>query len=327
MSKLATTYLGLKLKNPVLVSSSGLTSNVGSIRELEQAGAGGVVLKSLFEEQIRMEADDMLRDGKSYPEAEDYIINYTRNNTVDNYLRLIEDAKEAVNIPVIASINCLSSDEWVEFAKSVEEAGADALELNIYFVPTEINETSADYETLYYSIAKNIKDQISIPVSVKLGMHFTHIPLVVENLKGRGVDGVVLFNRYYAPDLDVDKLEFTSAEVFSSPADIRTSLRWIGIISSMVEKIDICSSTGVHDGEGIVKQLLAGAQAVQICSVLYKKGVDHLQVMLNEVASWMDKKNFESVAEFRGRLNYKHIPNPAVFERAQFLKYFSNRDA
>lgn len=324
MANLSTRYLGKEVKNPIFISSSGLTSNVPSIRELEDAGAGGIVLKSLFEEQIRIDTDDLLDPG-IYPEAEDYIANYTRNNTVENYLRLVEGAKEAVDIPIIASINCLSSDEWISFAKMVEEVGADALELNIYFVPVDMKSRSTDYEDLYYKIAQNIKKQINIPVAVKLGQHFTHIPLVVENLKARQIDSVVLFNRYYAPDLDIDNLEFTSAEVFSNSAEIRTSLRWVGIISSLVEGIEICSSTGVHDGEAVIKQILAGAQVVQLCSVLYQNGIDHLKNIIAEMERWMEKMNMENVESFRGRLNYKSIPSPAVFERAQFLKYFSSR--
>ncbi|MCG8700588.1 MAG: dihydroorotate dehydrogenase-like protein, partial [Bacteroidales bacterium] len=312
-------------KNPILISSSGLTSTVSSIRELEDYGAGGIVLKSLFEEQIRIDTDDVLNPGE-YPEAEDYISNYTRNNTVENYLRLIEGAKEAVDIPIIASINCLSSDEWISFAKSVEDAGADGIELNIYFVPVDMKEDSLSYENLYYEIAHTIKSQINIPVPIKLGQHFTHIPLVVQNLKARKIDGVVLFNRYYAPDLDIDNLEFTSAEVFSSSAEIRTSLRWVGIISALVDGIDICSSTGVHDGYSAVKQLLAGATAVQVCSALYRSGTNYLKTIISQLELWMDEKNFENIDSFRGRLNYKSIPSPAIFERAQFLKYFSSRD-
>lgn len=324
MANLATKYLGKDLKNPIIVSSSGLTGTVSSIRELEDAGAGAVVLKSLFEEQIRIDAGELLQDN-DYPEASDYIMNYTRSNSVENYLRLIEGAKEAVDIPVIASLNCLSPDEWTKFAQDIEAAGADALELNIYFVPVNIRESSQDYETRYYKIAQKVKELISIPVSIKLGQHFTHIPLVVENLKGRGIDGVVLFNRYYAPDLDIDKLEFISSDVLSTANDIRTSLRWIGIISSMVHGIDICSSTGVHNGEGAIKQILAGAKAVQICSTLYKNGIPYLKTILAEIEEWMERKNFEEIKSFRGRLNYESIPSPAIFERAQFLKYFSNR--
>ena len=324
MADLSTTYLEKKVRNPLFISSSGLTSTVSSIRELEDAGAGGVVLKSLFEEQIRIDSNDLHHLG-DFPEADDYIINYTRNNTVENYLRLIEGAKEAVDIPVIASLNCISSDEWVSFAKLVEEAGADALELNIYFVPVDMKFTSADYENLYFQIASKIKKQVGIPVSIKLGQHFTHLPAVVENLKGYDINSVVLFNRYYAPDLDIDKLEFTSSEVLSSAAEIRTSLRWIGIISALVDGIEISSSTGVHDGRAVIKQILAGAQTVQICSTLYNNGMGYIQTILQDMEKWMSKMTMDNIESFRGRLNYKHIPSPAIFERAQFLKYFSSR--
>ena len=323
MTSLATKYLGLNLRNPLVVSSSGLTSSVSKIVKLEESGAGAVVLKSLFEEQIRMEAGSMIKSS-DYPEAQDYISNYLRSNTVDQYLQLVEDTKKSVSIPVIASINCVSSQEWHSFAKSIQEAGADALELNVFVMPDSAIENGTSYEQLYYDIVEGVRKHVSVPVSVKLGQHFSNIPALVNNLYARGAKGVVLFNRFYAPDIDIQTMGFTSSEVFSSPADIRQSLRWVGIVSSLVDKVDICASTGVHDGIAVIKQLLAGATAVQICSVLYKNGPEYLKEMLAELISWMDKNNFEEIAEFRGRMSYKKIPDPSVFERAQFMKYFSN---
>ena len=321
--KLTTNYLGLELKNPLIVSSSGLTNSVKKIKKLESVGAGAVVLKSLFEEQINRDALDMIKES-DYPEAEDYILNYTKNNTVEHYLRLIEEAKSALDIPIIASINCMSSKEWLSFAKSIEKAGADALELNVYFLPDNIHENGYLYEQIYDDILVNLSKKINIPLSVKIGQHFTNIPAFVKNLRGRGAQGVVLFNRFYAPDIDVDSMTFTSSDVFSHPADLRQSLRWVGIVSSLVKNINICASTGVHDGIAVVKQLLAGATAVQVCSTLYKNGPEYVGNIIQELEEWMKKHNFKSIDDFRGRMSYKNIPDPTIFERSQFMKYFSS---
>jgi dihydroorotate dehydrogenase (fumarate) len=323
MISLSTSYLGINLKNPIIVGSSGLTNSVAKIIRLEEAGASAVVLKSLFEEQIRMEAGSMLM-GTNYPEAEDYINNYTRNNKVDQYLKLIEGSKSSVAIPVIASINCLSSNEWISFAQNIQEAGADALELNVFIMPDNIYENGDRIEQLYIDILDGVNQRVTIPVSVKLGNHFTNIPAFVNKLYGRGAKGVTLFNRFYSPDIDIESMNFTSAEVFSNSSDIMHSLRWVGIVSSLVDKIDICASTGVLDGEAVIKQILAGVKAVQVCSALYKNGPGYLTKMLDDVKKWMEKNNFSDISQFRGRMSYKNISNPAVFERAQFMKYFSD---
>lgn len=323
MANLETKYLGLNLKNPVIVSSSGLTGSIGKIEQLAKSGAGAVVLKSLFEEQIHLEAGSMLKNA-DYPEAEDYINNYARDNALDEYLKLISEAKAATDIPVIASISCVGASEWVSFAEHVQQAGADAIELNVYILANDVLESGSSYEQIYYDILDAVTKKVTIPISMKLGQHYSNIPSLVNNLYGRGAKGVVLFNRFYAPDIDLNNMSFTSAEVFSRPADIRQSLRWVGIVSSLVKKIDICASTGVHDGQAVIKQILAGAKAVQVCSVLYKKGPAFLQEILKEMNDWMEKKNFEDLHELRGRMSYKNIPDPSIFERAQFMKYYSN---
>ncbi|MBN2273568.1 MAG: dihydroorotate dehydrogenase-like protein [Bacteroidales bacterium] len=323
MADLTTHYLGLKLRNPLIVSSSGLTSTVEKIKQLEELGAGAVVLKSLFEEQIKAEAGLML-EPTPYPEAQDYILQYTKSNSLEEYLQLIEKAKQSVRIPVIASINCISASEWTSFAEDIENAGADAIELNIYFLPTDKDSPSEKNEELYYNVITKVRKKTRIPVSVKIGMHFTNLVKTIHNLYVRGANGVVIFNRFYAPDIDIDKMKITAAEVFSSPSDIRNSLRWVGIISDQVENIDIAASTGVHDGAGAIKQILAGAKAVQLCSVLYKKGVEKLAVIKNDIESWMGQHQFDSIEEFRGKLNYRNIPDPTVYERSQFMKYFSS---
>jgi len=322
MADLSTDFVGLKLRNPLIVSSSGLTDSVEKIQKLEKAGAGAVVLKSLFEEQILFEAGH-LSESSDYPEADDYIQNYTRSNSVDKYLDLIEQASSAVSIPVIASINCVSASEWTDFALKIEEAGAAALELNVYFLPTGKDASSQVYEKLYLDIAEKVKRRVNIPVIMKLGMHFTHLVSLVDLLYHRGVDGVVLFNRFYSPDINTSDLKMTSSEVFSSPADLRFSLRWVAIVSAMVDTIHLAGSTGVHDGQAIVKQILAGARAVQVCSAIYKHGPGIIPTMLDDLSNWMDQKDFSRLDTFRGNMNYKNLPEPQVYERSQFMKYFS----
>ena len=323
MAKVETTYLGIPLKNPVIVSSSGLANNLEKVIKLSKAGAGAIVLKSIFEEQINLEAGNMI-NGADYPEAHDYIQAYSKSNALEQYLKLIEDAKKNVDTPVFASVNCVSASEWISFAKSVEDAGADALELNIYYLPNTTKEEGNGVEETYYHILREVRKRVSLPIAIKLGQQFSNLPVFINKLKGYGANGVVLFNRFYAPDINTENLTLSAADVFSHPSEIRNSLRWVGIISSLVSKLDICASTGVHDGLAVVKQLLAGAQAVQVCSALYKNGPDFLEQIIRVLGNWMEKHNFEAIEEFRGRLSYKNIPDPSVFERAQFMKYFSS---
>ncbi|MCD4833930.1 MAG: dihydroorotate dehydrogenase-like protein [Bacteroidales bacterium] len=320
MSQLETTYLGLKLRNPVIVGSSGLTSSIDKIKKIEEKGAGAIVLKSIFEEQIKFEAG-RLANGSDSPEAWDYVNYYVKNNTVQQYLDLIKKAKQEVKIPVIASINCVSSKEWTGFAKSIEEAGADAIEINVFVLPNDRNATAEKYENIYFELAEKLKSTLKIPFAFKLGSHFTNLVGFIQKLN---VPGVVLFNRFYAPDIDIDNMKFTTSEVFSSPADIRNSLRWVGIISSKISDLDIAASTGVHDGKAVVKQILAGANAVQVCSTLYKNGIDHLESIIKEIEDWMSKHGYNNINEFRGKMSYAKIDDPLVYERSQFMKYFSS---
>lgn len=328
MDKLETTYLGLKLKNPIVAASSGLTSSVEKIVELEKAGIGAIVLKSIFEEQINGEVTSMLSkdtQNSGYPEAEDYIKGYLRDNTIKKHIELIESAKKAVNIPVIASVNCVSPDEWTSFSKDFQDAGADALELNIFYIPTDRHEKPGVVEQLYIDVLRKVKSQVSIPVAVKFGIYHSNILGMAEKLKANGASGIVMFNRFYEPDINVDTLEMTSSEVFSSPSDIRRSLRWVGMVSSAVSNLDIAASTGIHDGNAVLKQLLAGAQVAQLCSTLYLHGVNVVPEMLTVISDFMKKWNFKKIDDFRGRLSYKNIPDPMLYERSQFMKYFSNR--
>jgi dihydroorotate dehydrogenase (fumarate) len=322
MIDLTTSYAGLTLKSPVIVSSSGLTASVDRIRKIAAAGAGAVVLKSLFEEQILHEIGKMA-SGSDYPEAADYLRTYARENSLEDYLELIRGAKEAVEIPVIASINCVSGSEWIDFARKIEQAGADALELNIYFLPIDKEKDPRIYEKVYLDLVSAVKKVTSLPVMIKLGSGFSNITWMVNQLYIRGAAAVVLFNRFYAPDIDTGNLTFGSSEVLSSPADLSLSLRWIGIVSSQVNQLDLAASTGVHSGMAVVKQILAGATAVQVCSVLYRNGIDYLRDMVSEMKLWMEKHQYASPGDFRGIMNYKSIKDPSVYERAQFIKYFS----
>lgn len=325
MANLETTYMGLKLKNPIIVGSSGLTNSVENVIEIAKQGAGAVVLKSLFEEQINQEANQTFDQGdfsNYYPEAQDYIKNYSTDNAVTTYLELIKDCKTQVDIPIIASINCMSDSEWVNFAKKIEDAGADALELNIFVLPSDPNKSSSDNEKVYFDIVDKITKIVKIPVALKLSYYFSGLAKTIEMLSWTGIKSLVLFNRFFSPDIDIDNFEIKSSSVFSTPAELAQSLRWVAMLSENVQ-CDIAASTGVHDGKAAIKQLLAGAKAVQIASVLYKKGLKEIPIILKEIEEWMARKNFANIEEFRGRMSVQKSENPAAYERVQFMKHFS----
>jgi len=327
MPNLSTTYMGLTLKNPLVISSSGLTNSIDKILQLEDKGVGAIVLKSLFEEQINNEVSYVIsNDAKQNknPEAEDFILDYIHENNLQTYLDLIRIAKSSVKIPVIASINCVSGgDEWMAFARNLENAGADALEINTFILPTDRNISSADIEFRYLDILTEVLRVVKIPVAMKIGHNFTNIVGMVDKLYSNGATAVVMFNRFYEPDIDLDTLKMTASPIYSSPVDIRQSLRWTGIVSGKVPKINIAASTGIHDGEALVKQLLAGATVGQVCSTLYLNGFARIDEILDYLKSFMVKWNFKQISDFRGRLSYLKLPNPAMYERAQFMKYFS----
>lgn len=324
MINFETTYAGLKLKNPFIVSSSGLTNSIKNIEDIERAGAGAVVLKSLFEEQIRDEAEQLTDFNNSHTEAYDYINTYVKDNSVDNYLNLIRQAKMAVDIPIIASINCMMNKDWKNFAKKIEQAGADALELNIYTMAIDKSTEGAKYEKMYFEIVEEVQKAVNIPIIVKLGYYFTNLVYVVNRLSAMKVNGVVLFNRFFSPDIDINDFSIKSASVFTSPDDLRIPLRWMAIVSSKVKQIDYSASTGIHDAEAAIKMLLVGSKTIQVCSVLYKKGIPYLSEIINGVEKWMIDKNYSSVDDFRGKMAYLNIDEPALFERAQFMKHFSS---
>ena len=327
MINLETNYMGLNLKNPIIIASSGLTNSVEKIIDLEKAGAGAIVLKSIFEEQINNEVNNQINRSPQhlFPEEEDFTWNYTRNNLITSHLNLLSEAKKETEIPIIANISCMSASEWVVFAKDLENAGADALELNLFFVPTDPHKTSEEIEQLYLRIVSEVRKNVKIPISVKIGFYFSNLVGMANKLTESGTDALVLFNRFYEPDINLEKLEMTTSEVFSSPEDIRQSMRWIGLISSQLPNIQVAAGTGVHDGEAVIKQLLVGAQVTQICSSVYINGSQVIAGMLNDLKGFMKKRHFRKIEDFRGRLSYKNIPNPAIYERSQFMKYFEGR--
>jgi dihydroorotate dehydrogenase (fumarate) len=322
MEKLTTKYLGLTLKSPLIVSSSRLTSTLDNLKEAEESGAGAVVLKSLFEEQINYSISS-IPSSSGYPEADDYISYYTKRHSVDEYLNLIQSAKKSLSIPVIPSINCYSPAGWIDFAKVIADAGADAIEINVFFMPLDRKKSSADSEKIYFDMIENLKSCIDIPVALKIGYRFSNILYMIDQFYMRGIEGVVMFNRFYEPDIDTDSIEIVPAAVFSSPGERRNVLRWIAMTSAQDIKIDISASTGVNSGEDAIRYLLAGANTVQVCSVLYQKGISFLNTMNRQIEEWMSVKNFRNIDEFRGNLNWLNYEKPAVFERTQFMKYFS----
>lgn len=324
MSDLQTTFAGLKLRNPIIISSSGLTNTAVKNEKLEAAGAGAIVLKSLFEEQITIEAD-RLRNPSYYPEGNDYLVEYIRNHALSEYLELIKESKKVCTIPVIASINCYRDSEWVDFAKQIEQAGADALEINILALQTDLQYAYGSFEQRHIDILRHVKQTVSIPVIMKLGSNLTNPIALIDQLHANGAGAVVLFNRFYQPDIDIEKMEQTSGNVFSNVDDLSLSLRWVSIASSLVTKIDYAASGGIHKPEDMVKAILAGASAVEICSVIYQNTSAFIGESNRFTESWMQRKGFKHISQFKGLLNAKDIEGINVWERTQFLKYFSNK--
>jgi dihydroorotate dehydrogenase (fumarate) len=320
---LSVKYMGLNLKNPIIVGSSGLTNSVEKIRDLEKQGAGAIVLKSLFEEQIAMEQEKSYSQNDfDYPEAMDYMKAYAAEYTYADFIQLIRGAKEAVDIPVIASVNCVSLGKWTEMANKIEEAGADALELNISLLPSDIEKTSAQNEKTYFDIIEAVRKQVNIPIALKMSHYSAGLAHLVRQLSfTKMVDAFVLFNRYYAPDINIDDLSITSAGVLSHPENISDSLRWVALLSGKI-KTPIAASTGVHSGADVIKQLLAGATAVQVVSSIYKNGTTQIGKMLKEVEEWMAEKGYNNIEDYKGDISYDKFNEPEAFERIQFMKYF-----
>lgn len=325
MATLETTFAGLKLKNPIIISSSGLTDSATKNQKLCEAGAGAIVLKSLFEEQIMREAD-WLGDPNMYPEGSDYLVGYVREHKIGEYITLIKESKKVCNIPIIASINCYQDADWIEFATKIEEAGADALEINILALQTDINYVYGSFEQRHIDILSHIKKMVKIPVIMKLGDNLTNPIALIDQLYANGAAAVVMFNRFYQPDINIEKMTQISGNVFSNESNLANVLRWIGIASANVKKMDYAASGGIHSPEGVVKAILAGASAVEICSVLYQSSYFIIEEYLRFLNLWMDRKGMETINQFKGILNVSDPKGVNTFERTQFLKYFSSRE-
>lgn len=321
MVDLSTSYLGLQLKNPLIIASSTLVQNVPGIKEAEAAGAGAVVLRSLFEELIREEAQKQQSGMYSgHPEEYDYILSELNlQYGPQNYLKLISEAKTKVNIPVIASINCTSPKWWLSYAKQVEQAGADALELNLSLMPTDPGKTSLDIEQEFLNVIKTARDNIKLPIAVKIGPYFTSLSRFANQMCGSGIKGLVLFNRFYQFDIDIDKNEIVGANWYSHPSEMSLSLRWISVLYRHIN-CELAATTGIHDSKAVIKQLLAGAQVVEIASTIYLNGFAVVKKILSELTAWMDQHHYAKISDFRGSLSLSKQKNPELYERLQYIK-------
>jgi dihydroorotate dehydrogenase (fumarate) len=326
MKNLNTTYLGIPVSSPVIVGSCGLTSTVESIVKLAENGAGAIVLKSVFEEEILLDFEknvipnvgNMQNDWEFF----DYYDYQIKHEVLDKYITLIEEVKKVVTVPIIASINCVASNEWVHFAKRIKEAGADALELNILKLPFDSHHDSSQIESLYVQIIEKIKEHVSIPLAVKIGSSFTNLGEFIKRLSVTGIQGIVLFNRFYPIDFDIQREEAVSGAVYSFSADYLPSLRWISIMSNRVD-CELIASTGVHSAETAIKMLLAGASSFQVVSGLYKNGPAFIKQITKGIEAWMENKGYHSIDEFKGNLSQSVADKADIYDRIQFMRYFS----
>ena len=321
---LSTTYLGLKLKNPIVAGASPLSRDVGTIKRIEDSGASAIVMHSLFEEQLQFEAEELnhfLQHGTEsfaeatsyFPEADEYRVG------PEQYLENIQAAKAATSFPVIGSLNGVSTGGWIDYAKKVQEAGADALELNVYYLPTDPNLDSGDVEQIYVDILTAVKKSVNIPVAMKLSPFFSSLAGFAQRVDEAGADGLVLFNRFYQPDIDLENLEVVPNIVFSNPFEMRLPLRWIAILFGKVDA-SLAASTGVYTGQDAIKMLMAGADVTMLCSALLTHGVERIGVILTQIKTWMEENEYDSINTMKGSMSQKNCPEPAAFERANYMK-------
>ncbi len=327
MIDFSTQYAGLQLKNPIIIGSSSLTSKVSNLIQAEKAGAAAVVLKSIFEEEITNEFSGILaeaeRENRHIIDL-DYFDYKIKQNNVENYTKLIREAKATVSIPVIASVNCISAHEWTFFAREIEKAGADAIELNIFLSPADTSKTSESKEEVYFDIIRAVQTKVKIPITVKMSFYFTDLLGMIQRLSKSAVQGIVLFNRFFSPDIDLETNQIIPANIYSTPSELPTSLRWVAIASNKVS-CDIAASTGVHNGQALIKQLLAGADAVQIASVVYKQGFGIIEQMLTDLHNYMQQRDYTKILHFQGLMSQKYVKNPSMYERGQFMRYFGEQ--
>ena len=322
MCSIKTSYMGIEFSSPIIASSSPFTASADSIKELAASGAGAVVLKSIFEEQILGQAATMMQYSDS-PEANEYLQRYMEGDYLNDYLNLIKRVKSETSLPVIASINCHSLDSWTDYAGNIEQVGADALELNIFLQPTSAVTTAAEIEDGYMDIAASVVEAVTrIPVSVKLAPHFTNTLNVIAGLRNRGIKGVTLFNRMFEPEIDTQELKLVAGQALSSQTELRTSLRTTALCSDQIEGMDISVSTGVHDADDAIRCLLAGASTVQVCTALYKHGIGYLRDMNENIENWMRNHGFDSIGDFRGKMNSATAKDKQMYYRTQYMRYF-----
>ena len=324
MTQLRTTYLGLELESPVVISASPLSEQIGSIKEMEEYGAGAVVLFSLFEEQIRNETlafeevqqatRNTFAEAASYfPEPDEYAVG------TDDYLELIRKAKETVDIPIIGSLNGITASGWIDFGQQIEEAGADALELNIFYIPTEFDLKGEEVEKKYLEILTTLKAKVQIPIAVKLSPYFSAMANMAYQLDQNGADGLVLFNRFYQPDFDIDNFKVLTTLKFSSSTEIRLPLLWLSVLSGRIGA-SLAATTGVQGPNEVIKYILAGADVVMVTSALYRHGIPYLTHITHGLEEWMRQNNFNSLNEFRGLLSQSQVEDPTAFERANYIR-------
>jgi dihydroorotate dehydrogenase (fumarate) len=324
MIDLSTTYLGLALRTPLVASASPLSRDLEGIRRLEDAGASAIVLYSLFEEQLRQEAADLdyhLAAGtESFAESLTYFPQASEFQTgPEGYLEHIRKAKAATRIPIIASLNGSTLGGWTDFARRIEEAGADALECNIYFIPTDPDLQAADVEKTYISILRAVKNSVEIPVAVKLSPFFSNMASMAKRLDEAGADGLVLFNRFYQPDIDLEELELRPNVLLSTPQALRLPLTWIGILCGRV-RAALAATGGVHGAEDAIKLLMVGANVTMLCSALMRNGINHIRHVERGLREWMEEHEYESVRQMQGSMSQMRCPDPGAFERAQYMR-------
>lgn len=326
MVDLNTSYAGLTLKNPLIIGSSSLTGNVENLKEFERLGASAVVLKSIFEEEITNEFNQIIHEVDSKNETDqhvDYFDKKIKQDNINKYIQLIKDAKQALSIPVIASINCISLHEWIYFVQKIEAAGADAIELNIFYFPADFTTSSKKIEKRYLKIIKKVKEIAKVPITIKMSQYFTNLGEMILKIDNLGVDGITLFNRFYKPDIHLETKELITASVFSHPEEYVTPLQWVALMSKRTNA-PMAASTGIHNGESFVKLLMAGAQANYIVSSLFVNGFEVISEILTYLDQYLTNNKYNSVHDIIGLLNQSNIKHPAFYERAQFMKYFTD---
>jgi dihydroorotate dehydrogenase (fumarate) len=316
--------MGIDLKNPLVASPSPLCENIDNIRKMEDAGVAAVVLHSLFEEQITLESKELnrylMQGTESFAESLSYFPNVENYKLgPDEYLEHVSKAKESVDIPILGSLNGVSTGGWIEYAKAIQKAGADGLELNVYYIPTRPDMSSEQVEQMYIDLVTNVKKSVRIPVAVKLGPYFSSMPNMARQLDKAGADALVLFNRFYQPDLDIENKVVEPDLVLSTSAELRLRLRWVAILFGHI-KADMAVTGGVHTAEDALKSIMAGAKVAMMTSALLKNGIEHLKTVHEGVANWLDKHEYESVKQMQGTLSQWTVKDPAAFERANYMK-------